>query len=125
MPLPNCCCLPAEHEATFTANQRKMPELGNNITAKTVELEEELKATGLWQPNMPPWVHWYDAESSIAKTDFAQWLQFVFIPNHLQQNKMIGATEKSLIVPHAVKFFGDDVRKGKLLQILIEIDSLL
>jgi hypothetical protein len=33
--------------------------------------------------------------------------------------------EKKMIVPHAIKFFGDDVKKGKLLQILIEIDSLL
>lgn len=40
--------------------------------------------------------------------------------------QIIPATaEKNMIVPHAVKFFGDDVRKGKLLQILIEIASLL
>lgn len=102
-----------------------MIELVNTITTKTMELEEELKATGLWQTTTPAWVHWYDDNSSIAKTDFAQWLQFVFIPNHLHKNKMMPAAEKKLIVPHAVKYFGDDVRKGKLLQILIEIDSLL
>jgi|SRR5436190_15471448 len=102
-----------------------MIELVNTITAKTVELEEELKATGLWQHNIPGWVHGYDDGSIMGKTDFAQWLQFVFIPNHLHKNKMIPAAEKNLIVPHAIKFFGDDVRKGKLLQILIEIDSLL
>jgi uncharacterized protein YqcC (DUF446 family) len=102
-----------------------MIELTNTITFKTVELEEELKATGLWQNNTPAWVHWYDADSSLAKTDFAQWLQFVFIPNHLQKSNIISVAEKNMIVPHAIKFFGDDVRKGKLLQILIEIDSLL
>lgn len=90
-----------------------------------MELEAELKATGLWQHNTPAWVHWYNDESSIGQTDFAQWLQFVFIPNHLHKNKMMIAAEKNLIVPHAIKYFGDDVRKGKLLQILIEIDALL
>jgi hypothetical protein len=29
------------------------------------------------------------------------------------------------IVPQAVKFFSDDVQKGKLLQLLIELDGLL
>lgn len=102
-----------------------MIEEVNTITAKTVELEKELKAIGLWQHTTPVWVHWYEDDRMIGKTDFAQWLQFVFIPNHLQKNKMMPAEEKNLIVPHAIKFFGDDVRKGKLLQILIEIDSLL
>jgi uncharacterized protein YqcC (DUF446 family) len=102
-----------------------MLELVNTITAKTIELEEELKAVGLWQKNMPAWVHWYDDSNSISTTDFAQWLQFVFIPNHLQKSNIISIAEKNMIVPHAVKFFGDDVKKGKLLQILIEIDSLL
>lgn len=97
----------------------------NTITAKTVELEQELKATGLWQHHAPAWVHWYDDAGMMGKTDFAQWLQFVFIPNHLQQNKIIAAAHRNLIVPHAIRFFGNDVQKGKLLQILIEIDSLL
>ncbi len=102
-----------------------MAAILNNIISKTVELEAELKSTGLWQKDMPGWVHGFDDSSSIAKTNFAQWLQFVFVPNHLQKNKTLPATEKKLIVPQAIKFFGDDVKKGKLLQILIEIDSLL
>lgn len=102
-----------------------MTELMHTISAKTSELEEELKTTGLWQINTPAWVHWFDDGNSFGKTDFAQWLQFVFIPNHLHKNKIIPAAEKKLLVPHAIKYFGDDVRKGKLLQILIEIDSLI
>ncbi len=97
----------------------------NNIFIKTSELEEELKNTGLWQKDIPEWVQGYDDSSSITKADFAQWLQFIFIPNHLQKNKPVNAAEKKLIVPHALKYFGADVNKGKLLQILIEIDSLL
>ena len=95
------------------------------INIKTGELEAELKATGLWQKNMPAWVQGYDESRSITETDFAQWLQFVFVPNHLQKNNTLPPAEKKLIVPQAIKYFGDDVNKGKLLQILIEIDSLL
>jgi uncharacterized protein YqcC (DUF446 family) len=102
-----------------------MIELANTVIAKTSELEQELKATGLWQNEVPAWVHWYDDSSSIANTNFAQWLQFVFIPNHLQKNKAIPVSQKTLIVPHAIKYFGNDVNKGKLLRILIEIDALL
>ena len=102
-----------------------MVELASNIINKTLELEEELKSTGLWQKDIPSWVHGYDDNRSNTKSDFAQWLQFVFIPNHLHKNKIMPVTEKKFIVPHAMKYFGDDVTKGKLLQILIEIDSLL
>ena len=97
----------------------------HDIITKTTELEAELKRTGLWQTNTPTWVHWYCEGSSFSQNNFAQWLQFVFIPNHLHKNKMMPAAEKNLIVPHAIKYFGDDVQKGKLLQILIEIDALL
>lgn len=102
-----------------------MLEEVNTIMAKTAELENELKAIGLWQDSIPLWVHWYEGDRMTGKADFAEWLQFVFIPNHLQKNKMITVAEKNLLVPQAIKFFGDDVRKGKLLRILIEIDSLL
>jgi uncharacterized protein YqcC (DUF446 family) len=102
-----------------------MAVLLNNIIDKTNELEEELKNTGLWKKNTPAWVEGFDASFSITHADFAEWLQFVFVPNHLQQNKNISIEEKNFLVPHALKFFGDDVKKGRLLQILIEIDSLL
>ena len=101
-----------------------MNESVATILNKTKELEEELKNTGLWQRDMPEWVHGYDA-NNISNTNFAQWLQFVFVPNHMHTQKLISIAEKKLIVPHAIKYFGDDVRKGKLLKILIEIDSLL
>jgi uncharacterized protein YqcC (DUF446 family) len=102
-----------------------MAVLLSNIIDKTNELEEELKSTGLWKKNIPTWVQGFDASFSVTHADFAEWLQFVFVPNHLLQNKNISLEEKNFLVPHAIKFFGDDVKKGRLLQILIEIDSLL
>lgn len=97
----------------------------HNIITKTAELEEALKNNGLWQKDMPAWVHGYDENPINTKNDFAQWLQFVFIPNHLQKNNVIPVSQKNIMVLHAIKYFGDDVKKGKLLQILIELDSLL
>jgi uncharacterized protein YqcC (DUF446 family) len=105
--------------------KKAMTEVGNDLITKTAELEQELKRTGLWQKDTPGWVHWYSEDSSIPQNNFAQWLQFVFIPNHLNKNKTIPAAERNLIVLHAIKYFGDDVKKGKLLQLLIEIDALL
>ena len=102
-----------------------MLDLNNTLLTKTMELEAELKQTGLWQNEVPDWINTYDATGSIITTDFAQWLQFIFIPNHLKKVKTVAAAEKIMIVPQAVKYFGDDVNKGKLLQILIEIDGLL
>ena len=102
-----------------------MPELTNTVIQKIEELEEELKNTGLWQKEMPVWVHGFDEATGSLPFNFAQWLQFVFVPNHLKSNKALPTAEKNLIVPHAIKYFGDDVRKGKLLRILIEIDSLI
>ena len=102
-----------------------MTEIMHTIITKTEELEEELKINGLWQNDMPDWVKGYDDKNNISTTDFSQWLQFVFVPNHLQTHNIISIAEKKLIVPNAIKYFGDDVKKGKLLQILIELDSLL
>jgi len=72
-----------------------MTENKNSIIIKTAELEEELRNMGLWQKEIPEWV------------------------------KSIPVTGEKLIVPHAIKYFGEDVKKGKLLQLLIELDSLL
>ena len=96
-----------------------------NIINTTIELEHELKNAGLWKRNTPPWVGGFDDCFNSSKVDFAEWLQFVFIPNHLQKSNMISVAEKKVIVPHAIKFFGDDVKKGNLLRIFIELDSLL
>ncbi len=96
------------------------------LNNKIHELEQEMKNKGLWQKEAPDWVNYFEEKIFAERKDFAEWLQFVFIPNHLNLSAQLSAVkEKRFIVPAAIKFFGDDVHKGKLLQILIEIDSLL
>jgi len=86
---------------------------------------EEMKKTGVWKSRMPAWVNEYDSHAIINEHHFGEWLQFVYLPNLLQQGESDTiAVQKKLIVPQAIKFFGEDVKKGKLLQLLIELDSL-
>lgn len=103
-----------------------MKETENTVTYKMRELEFEMKATGLWQKEVPGWVNDFEEKALYNGKDFSQWLQFVFMPNHINRAMHVSFNkEKKMIVPAAIKFFGDDLQKGKLLQILIEIDSLL
>ncbi len=95
------------------------------ITTRIKELETELKNNNLWQKDIPSWVDQYDNTLAYIDNDFAQWLQFVFIPNHLHYVKSADAANKISLVPQAIKYFDNDVKKGKLLQILIEIDSMI
>ena len=93
----------------------------SNIVNKAEEIIAELKKNGLWKKAEPLWVKDYEANIKLAHNDFAEWLQFVYLPNRLR-NK---AGTTSSIVPQAMKYFGDDVRKGKLLELLIELDALI
>lgn len=103
-----------------------MSEIESIIIHKINELEQEMKCVGLWQKNAPDWVNNFEEKIFTTDKDFAQWLQYVFIPNHSQKVHFYSVRkEKKMIVPPAIKFFGNDLHKGKLLQILIEIDSLL
>jgi len=87
---------------------------------KVIEISDELKLAGLWKKNMPQWVTNYEEKMIASSQDFLEWLQFIYLPNFTK----LAAIEKKYIVPQAVKFFGEDVKKGKLLQLLIELDSL-
>jgi uncharacterized protein YqcC (DUF446 family) len=89
---------------------------------KITEIRSELKAAGLWKKKIPAWVTDYEEKIIADENDFAEWLQFIYLPNCATVNVM---DKKTYIVPQAMKFFGEDVKKGKLLQLLIELDALL
>ena len=58
--------------------------------------------------------------------NFAGWLQFIYLPNIMQpENRRNMTTAENYIVPQAMQFFGADMQKGKLLQLLVELDSLV
>ena len=103
----------------------QMTSKENNISLKIAELISELKECGLWQKQIPGWVSHFDEVRDNDQIDFVQWLQFIFIPNHLNQGIMYKQVNRISIVPQAVKYFENDLQRGKLLQILIEIDSIV
>ncbi len=95
------------------------------IAGKINEVRAEMKRTGLWKMEIPAWVKEFEKRTITNREDFSEWLQFVYLPNRVQEaESRPPVMEKIYIVPQAVKFFGSDIKKGKLLQLLIELDSL-
>jgi uncharacterized protein YqcC (DUF446 family) len=95
------------------------------IAGKLAEIKTKMQQEGLWKKQVPVWVNQYENRNVITEQDFAEWLQFVYLPNLMQQESMNRMGHQQSIVPEAVKFFGKDVQKGEILQLLIELDSLL
>jgi uncharacterized protein YqcC (DUF446 family) len=92
------------------------------VQEKINEIIHEMQQHRLWKNQTPGWVTDFSNKEIISEEDFSGWLQFVFLPNLQQHSRMNEG--KKMVAPQAVKFFGEDVRKGKLLQLLIELDSL-
>jgi uncharacterized protein YqcC (DUF446 family) len=95
----------------------------DNIEEKITEIITEMKRLGLYKKFTPGWVNDYSKQKIATGEDFAGWLQFVYLPNRQQTIAQI-TDRNTMIVPQAMKFFSDDIKKGKLLQLLVELDSL-
>ena len=94
------------------------------IRQKVQELSQAMKEEGLWKRREPDWVNNYDRSETMGEADFFEWLQFVYLPNLLQEaENKLGRLQRHNIAPQAVKFFEKNVRKDRLLQLLIELDS--
>ena len=68
--------------------QNKNMADGRELKEKLSELREELIRSGLWRKNMPEWVTDYEKKEIHSHHDFAEWLQFVYIPNFLEQSEI-------------------------------------
>ena len=85
------------------------------------EIKTEMEELGVWKKQAPVWVQEYAERKIVSREDFAGWLQFVYLPNLVQEwNWEQGKT----VALQAARFLGDDERKRKLLRLLIELDSL-
>jgi hypothetical protein len=93
------------------------------VEEKISEIKAEMKRLGLYKKFAPGWVSNYTQQKIANGEDFACWLQFVYLPNRLQATGRV-ADPGTMIVPQAMQFFGDGIKKGKLLQLLVELDSL-
>ena len=95
------------------------------IAEKVSEVKEEMKRVGLWSATTPAWVLQYGKRNITTGEGFCEWLQFIYLPNRktdmVMKNKDAGS---DYIAPQASRFFSEDIKRGKLLQLLIELDSL-
>lgn len=95
------------------------------LAEKISEVCDELKRISLWKTGIPDWVNNYN-KAVETEVDFCEWLQFIYLPNLLQQTQHHEIlTRDQNLAPQAVKFFGDEMRRGKMLQLLVELDSLV
>ncbi len=95
------------------------------IAEKINDVRSEMRSTGLWKTETPAWVKEFEKRTISNLEDFSGWLQFVYLPNRIQEaESRQPVIERIYIVPQAVKFLGSDLKKGKLLQLLVELDSL-
>lgn len=95
------------------------------INRKIFEINREMKLLGLWKADAPCWVTDYDKRDFWSEEDFIQWLQFVFLPNCLVRTHRYAGQGRKYIVLQVKKYFVKDIQKGKLLQLLIELDALI
>ncbi|MEO6254471.1 MAG: YqcC family protein [Ferruginibacter sp.] len=95
------------------------------ITEKINQVKEEMKLSSLWKNETPAWVKEFEKRNINTGEDFIEWLQFVYLPNRVQEAETRQpGYEKNYIVPQVMNFFGSDIKKGRLLQLLIELDAL-
>lgn len=97
----------------------------SSISSKVKEIVAEMKRQGLWKEETPAWVTDYEKSDTRSQRDFAGWLQFVFLPNRLlkEQHNAVQVSN-NYVVLQARNFFRNDLKKGKLLQLLVELDAL-
>lgn len=94
------------------------------IDMKVKEIIKEMKMVGLWKSDTPAWVKDFKQNSIKSEQDFAEWLQFIYLPNLLSGNRQL-KEGNYFIVPQARLFFGIDEKKQNLFRLLIELDSLV
>lgn len=110
---------------SFGVQTAKMPA-EEPIADKIGEIQAEMQRIGLWNPHQPAWVNHYSLDEGLTEAKFSEWLQFIYLPNLLRQaHGHQSVALKENVTPQAVKFFSDEVKQGKMLQLLVELDSLL
>lgn len=96
----------------------------NAIKQKVRELSEALKTEGLWK-HEPKWVNIYRDGAEVGGTDFFEWLQFIYLPNLLlDESSKFFTPKRNYIAPQAMPYFEKEVNRSRLLQLMVELDSL-
>ena len=94
-------------------------------TDKLNDLQDALKEYGLWQDEVAGENVLFSPGVLVTANDYARWLQDVFFTGVSLPARIKTGDEKRTTMLQAIKFFSIGDEKGKLLQILIEVDALM
>ncbi len=94
------------------------------LMEKIREVQTELRVKGLWRAACPGWVTDFAKKEIRSEHEFTEWLQFVYLPNLLHPVTPAQHIRRHDVALQAIKYFGDDMEKGHLLRLLIELDAL-
>ena len=101
-----------------------MKQINTSLTNKLYDLRYALEECGLWEHEIKSGIRITAIQATATGNDFAQWLQVCFF--NVGTQPLVQATaEKRTVLLQAIKFFGTDKSKARLLQILIEVDALM
>lgn len=98
----------------------------NLVHEKVQEIIDEMKLTGLWSLHSHKLTTDHQLHQAASTQEFLEWLQFIYLPTlHTSAGNHSILHAKTYVAPQAARFFGSNIRMGKLLQLLIELDALI
>jgi uncharacterized protein YqcC (DUF446 family) len=102
----------------------RMPST-QSVLVKLEQIEREMRQIGLWQKE-PLHTEQYDFRAAFAgdTMSFAQWLQFVFIPNVKRAAETTNFPASSQVAVRAVREFDGMGETSTLIELLSEFDAL-
>jgi uncharacterized protein YqcC (DUF446 family) len=95
------------------------------VLSKLEQIEAEMQRVHLWQEN-PLQAEQYDFRAAFAgdTMSFAQWLQFIFIPNVKRAAANGNFPSESQVSVRAVREFDGMDASSRLIELLSEFDAL-
>lgn len=95
------------------------------VSSKLEQIEAEMRRIGIWQSD-PLLPEQYDFRAAFAadSLSFAQWLQFIFIPNVKSATASGKFPFESHVAAQAVREFGGMDKASALISLLDEFDKL-
>ena len=84
-----------------------------------------MKKLKCWKKSVPQWVEQFNHHAQLEESDFFSWLQFVYLPNILTRDNTSGGMRMCSIADQCGKFLKPGPENRRLIQLLVELDSLL
>jgi uncharacterized protein YqcC (DUF446 family) len=112
----------APHPVSGTITPMPDPQ---TILAQLERIEDEMKCLGLWQQHpLEPGQYDFHAAFAADTMSFAQWLQFIFIPNVKGASANGKFPSESHVAAQAIREFDGIDEASALISLLADFDSL-